>query len=468
VVVSLPWSPAPSLVPRDLAALRRRAIFECFKWDPQVGDVSTLAPFPLVLDAGEWARLARSAEQLAAEAALAEEALVRRPDLHDALGLPRAVRKALRRASSRGPALGCARLVRFDFHFTSDGWRISEANTDVPGGLNESSGVARLVAEHHPGCVPAGDPAARYAEALVAAAPPRPKIALAHATAFADDNQVMSFLARELESRGAQVCKLSPAHLEWREDRAQIRCAWDEGRPDVIGRFFPGEWLPNLGARGGWDRFFAESATPISNPATALLTQTKRFPLAWDALGIELPTWRALLPETRDPRAVRAEERGDWVVKPALGRVGDGVGIPGVSDAKEWKEIEKSLRRHPGEWAAQRRFEALPMQTEEGPVFPCVGVYTVDGRAAGAYGRVARRALIDARAQDVAVLVAEPERAESSRRHAEPSGQRAEPAGQRAEPAGLGSARASGARRASQELEVALRRAEVAHGEEST
>jgi hypothetical protein len=35
----------------------------------------------------------------------------------------------------------------------------------------------------------------------------------------------------------------------------------------------------------------------------------------------------------------------------------------------------------------------------------CLGVFVVDGRAAGTYGRMARVPLIDARAYDVAVLV---------------------------------------------------------------
>ncbi|MEY2794983.1 MAG: hypothetical protein RIR10_699, partial [Planctomycetota bacterium] len=35
----------------------------------------------------------------------------------------------------------------------------------------------------------------------------------------------------------------------------------------------------------------------------------------------------------------------------------------------------------------------------------CIGVYVIDGRAAGAYARVAPRALMDGRAQDAAVLL---------------------------------------------------------------
>ena len=59
---------------------------------------------------------------------------------------------------------------------------------------------------------------------------------------------------------------------------------------------------------------------------------------------------------------------------------------------------------HPGQWVAQRKFDAVPMECDAGEMFPCVGVYTVDGRAAGAYGRVAPRPLIDWRAQDTAVM----------------------------------------------------------------
>ena len=37
---------------------------------------------------------------------------------------------------------------------------------------------------------------------------------------------------------------------------------------------------------------------------------------------------------------------------------------------------------------------------------PCIGVYTVDDRVAGAYGRLSARALTDWRSRDAAVLVA--------------------------------------------------------------
>jgi hypothetical protein len=67
----------------------------------------------------------------------------------------------------------------------------------------------------------------------------------------------------------------------------------------------------------------------------------------------------------------------DWVLKPALGRVGDGIGITGATEEKDWKTIRRDMRRRPGSWAAQRRFTALPLRTAEGDLFPCIGVYTV-------------------------------------------------------------------------------------------
>ena len=38
-------------------------------------------------------------------------------------------------------------------------------------------------------------------------------------------------------------------------------------------------------------------------------------------------------------------------------------------------------------------------------IHACLGVYVIDGRAAGVYARVSRKPLIDGRAQDAAVLL---------------------------------------------------------------
>jgi glutathionylspermidine synthase len=396
----------PPLDDEAFEAVRRRAIFDCCKWDPQVGDTPSLAPFPLVLEPREWRGLADAAEALARETIAAEEELLRRPELHGRLGLPRNVRRRLAETPRLGATAGAARVLRFDFHPTADGWRVSEVNSDVPGGFIEAGGIARLVAARYPGFRPAGDPAGALADAVARAAPAGRLVCLVHATAYTDDRQVMAYLARRIEERGRRTWLGSPAHLRWEDGRARVACDWLQAPVDLLLRFFPSEWLPETPRACGWPHFFRGGRTPVGNPAHAILTQSKRLPLLWDELGTRVDAWRALLPETRSPRDAPSPN-GAWIVKPALGRVGDSIGIAGVAEPKDLRAAERDARRRPGHWVAQRRFESVPVATDAGAVHACVGVFTVDGRAAGAYGRVAPRALIDWRAQDAAVLVRE-------------------------------------------------------------
>ena len=401
-----PWVCVQPLDAGQFARMKRRAIFDCYKWDPQVGDVCVIARHPLVITREAWAEVTRLAEALAVETLAAEAELVTRPDLHGALGLPFSVRHALRDAATVGATRGAARLIRFDFHFTSDGWRISEANCDVPGGLNEASGFPALIAEHYSWAAPVGDPGTAYVRALAAHAGPNGTTAFVHATAYSDDQQMMLFVARKLEAEGIRTHLASPDHLRWNGDAASLSAAWWKGPLDLIVRFFPAEWMGGLPKASGWQRLFAGGATAVSNPGTAILVQSKRFPLIWDALRTPLPTWRALLPETRDARNAPWATSDQWVVKPALGRVGESIGIRGVVDAKDMRQISRSVRWAPGAWVAQRRFDLLPIEVAGVRIFPCLGVYTLDTRVIGAYGRLAPVPLIDSRAADAAVLAA--------------------------------------------------------------
>ncbi|MBI5485778.1 MAG: glutathionylspermidine synthase family protein [Deltaproteobacteria bacterium] len=398
-----PFRAAPPLPPGVFAEVRRRTIFEACKWDPQVGDVAVLAEFPLVLEPAAWSELAVLAEALGRETLAAEAELVARPELQRRLGLPWSVRRALRRAATDGAPPGAARFMRFDFHDTPDGWRISEVNSDVPGGWNEASGFAGIVAGHYPDLAPTGDPAGALADAAVRATGAGGETALLHATAYSDDHQVMAFLGGRIVERGGRIRLCSPGQLDWRDGRAHL--VGNGARPfDLLLRFFPAEWLPNLPRGAGWRRHFAGGRTPAANPATAVLTQSKRFPVVWDELRTPLPTWRALLPETRDPRGIEPHDES-WVFKPALGRVGEGIGLVGATSARDWRAIRRELHRRPGSWVAQRRFVVRPLAAPGGPVRVCLGVYVVDGRACGVYGRLARGPLIDAGAREAAVLL---------------------------------------------------------------
>jgi glutathionylspermidine synthase len=402
-----PWVPVAPLGDEAFAEFRRRAIFDCCKWDPQVGDACVLARHPLVIRAEAWREVTAHAEALARETLGLEAALAERPRLHRRLGLPRAIRRALGTIASRGPSRGAARLVRFDFHFTDEGWRISEANTDVPGGLNEASGFPPLLAKRYPAFTPAGDPAAAYVSAAGPVAPETgAHVAFVHATAYSDDQQMMLFLARRFAYAGFHTHLASPSHLRWRDGRAHLDGPDWRGPLDLVVRFFPSEWLTLLPRATDWPALFVGSRTPLSNPATAVLTQTKRMPLVLDALPFAAPAWHALLPETRDPRDVPRRSTDEWVLKPALGRVGEDVLVPGVLDRKRDRQIRRAARFWPSQWVAQRRFQVVPLEIAGERRYPCLGVYTLDARVVGAYGRVASRPLIDSQAEDAAVLVA--------------------------------------------------------------
>jgi hypothetical protein len=124
LVMDRPRATSP-LDPETFARVRESAIFECFKWDPQVEDVSVLTPFALAISRETWEALSSLAEQLARETIAAEMSLLQHEGLHRKMGFSRAIRKALRSAAA-SPAVAATRFMRFDFHYTSDGWRISE------------------------------------------------------------------------------------------------------------------------------------------------------------------------------------------------------------------------------------------------------------------------------------------------------------------------------------------------------
>jgi hypothetical protein len=396
------WGCTPALDSQQFEAMRRRMVLDCCKWDPQVGDVSTLAPFAIVLPAAVWRQLAGLAERLTVEAFRAEEELLSRPELLGRLGLPGALRDVLANWSLP-PTATVARVVRFDFHPTATGWRISEANTDVPGGYTEAVNLPRLMAGHFPDLQPAaGEPAAELVAALARCGR---RIALLCAAGYVEDQQVVAYLAARLRALGCTAHVGHPRQVCWRSSVAHVRLTEYCGAVDAVFRFYQGEWLGHLPASTGWPAYLRGGETPVCNPGTALLTESKRFPLTWERLKTPLPTWRRLLPETGDPRAVRWQHDPGWLLKTAFCNTGDTVAIRELMGAWRWRWLEWQVRLRPGQWVAQRRFEPLPLATPVGPRYLCLGVYTVNGRAAGIYGRMAPRPLIDFAAVDVAVLV---------------------------------------------------------------
>jgi glutathionylspermidine synthase len=382
-------------------------VLNCCKWDPQVGDVATLAPFPLLIGRAEWQGLCSTAEALARELIAAEAELLGRPDLHRTLAVPRPLRSVLRDTRDIDPTPAAVRTLRFDFHWTTDGWRISEVNSDVPGGFAEASELTRLFADHGGAsanlAIP-GDPAAAWADAVAAAAGVAP-VALLSAPGFMEDFQVVSYMATRLAERGVAAHLAAPSQIAWDAGHARLRAAWYDGPVGAVVRFFQAEWMARLPQCCNWRPLVAGGRTPVTNPGTSVLTESKRFPLAWEHFVAALPTWRRTLPETRDPRAAPWRRDDGWLLKSAFCNTGDTVAARDLVSPQHWRSAARGALLWPGHWVAQRRFEMVPVRTPFGDVYPCVGVYTIDGRACGAYTRIAMRAVIDYRAVDVALLV---------------------------------------------------------------
>ncbi|MEZ0256202.1 MAG: glutathionylspermidine synthase family protein [Chthoniobacter sp.] len=401
-----PYRAGAPMPPEVFETIRRRSLLEGCKWDAQVGDIATLASFPLVLDAATARQLAMWAEALSAEAFAAEEEILHRPDLLPLLGLPTPLRHAL---SASGPLTPAAvRTIRFDFHFTTDGWRISEANSDVPGGFTEASHFAALVAAQYPTCHIIGNPGETWAQAMAQRIGDGGHVALLSAPGLMEDLQVVSFLARQLVAGGIAGQIVTPGQIIWRDRRAYLH---GHAAPlAAIVRFFQGEWLVDWSDNSGWEYFFRDGLTPIAHPGLAMITESKRFPLLWPHLTTALPTWKLLLPESSDPRDVPWMDDDGWLVKRAFSNTGDFVIMRSTSNRTNWSATCKAVRREPESWVAQRRFIALPLTTPLGDLFPCIGVYTIDGRAAGIYARLSRSPVVDFRAIDIAALIEDEQR----------------------------------------------------------
>jgi glutathionylspermidine synthase len=398
-----PYRCGDRLDPEAFARVRRSLVLEHCKWDPQVGDVGTLADFPLIMPRRTWRELAKWSEALTTEAMLAEREIASRPELYARLGLPRRLRGALRSSRSEAWDDRTPRAMRYDFHLTREGWRISECNADVPGGYAEASAFTAMMARHHRVAVPTGDPGAQWASAIARTAEGA-DVALVSAPGFMEDFQVVHYLASRLRQMGIRAHCSQPRQIEWMDGAAFL----GGNRLGAVLRFYQAEWLTNLPRSTRWWNYFRATRTPVYNPGTCVLIESKRFPLVWDDLSsTQLTTWRRLLPACADPREVPWRTDDSWLLKTAFCNTGDTVSARSLMTPARWANVARSARWFPGQWIAQMRFEPLPLATPLGDVFPCIGVYTIDGRACGAYARISHGPIVDYAAIDVALLIEE-------------------------------------------------------------
>jgi len=381
-------------------------IFNCYKWDPQFLDNNTVAKHVLVITEEEYKKLQSLTEKVDSETIKAEEFLNNNLHLAKPLALPKKIYKELKRMKNY-EADKHIRLMRYDFHPTVDGkWALSEVNSDVPGGFAEASlipQVARaLFGEEKYSYINFGD---ILVNAIAKKVKTQGRIMLVHCTCYSDDRQVMQFLGDKLKNMGYSVIYGAADHLRFENNEAISILDGNEGKVDGIFRFTPLEWLKDIKPKY-WDGYF-DTVTPSCNHPIAIFAQTKRFPLIWDVLeesGINLSTWRKLLPDTIEVKA--AKEKDGYIYKPACGRVGENISIKEACSDEEYKEIMKDVRKHPKEYLAQKKFESQPITSDDGKKYHvCLGSYTVDGKHAGFYARISKTPRIDSNAADIPVLI---------------------------------------------------------------
>ncbi len=295
--------------------------------------------------------------------------------------------------------------MRFDFHPTRNGWKISEVNSDVPGGYTEAWNLPRLLAAHLPDNLePAGNPGMTWARSI-AAKTHEGRVALIAAPGYMEDRQLIMFMAKLLRDAGCDAEIADIRQLTWRGGHAYLHQNHADTAIDAVLRFYQAEWLTNRPRPTGWQHYFVGGKTPVTNPPAAILTESKGFPLVWDRLRTPMDTWRELLPVTRSVHGTQWRNSDHWILKGKYSNNGDEVIFPDKADPGTVRRLARSLWWSPRAWVLQERFNATPLDTPAGPMNACLGVYVVEGEPVGIYGRLSSGPVVDYAAMDVAVLI---------------------------------------------------------------
>lgn len=393
---SEPWKIGES----ERTELYRALRFEHFKWDTFSAGGFTILPEVMVVSEALHQQVVQTVEALSQGLAALEARVQQDPQRLDQLGIPRALHPLV--AADTGPLFQCA---RYDLFPCDDGrLMVSEFNEDVPGGFNEAVGLPQLL----------GDPGsgrrweAGLRDALVSAFAGSEGVALLYATSFSEDLQHMLILERWLREAGHATVLGSPAHLS-RSFWGQLRVL--DTPIQAAFRFYPGEWMPRLPNFPLWRRILPRLR--MMNPLRHMIRQSKKVFEVWWAESEGDPQTRALLeahaprtwtygPQWREP-LLDAPHR--WVLKRVFGRMGDGVVMGSLVSAAEWERALKAAQDRPRDWCVQECFQVSPLGFAEGPLYPTLGAYVVQGRFAGYYSRVAPRPFLTHEALHVATVI---------------------------------------------------------------
>lgn len=384
---------------------RLSLMFDCYKWDPQFEDHNTVAKYAIVLTQEEYKELKYLTESIDVETRIAEDFLNKNLDLAKPLELSKKVKQEVASMGNYNPQRH-VRLMRYDFHPTTNGWAVSEVNSDVPGGFAEATlwphAAMEALGDNNYLTIDFGS---ILLNAITSKVKHGGRIMLVHCTCYSDDRQCMQFLGDRLNAMGYQAIYAAADHLKFENGKAISILDGYEGEVDAIIRFTPLEWVKDLKPKR-WSGYFNTDTVSCNHPI-AIFAQTKRFPFVWDVLeknGISMQTWRKLLPETIEVSQVRGQT--GFIYKPAYGRVGENISIKESCSEKEYKKIMSAVALSPKKYIAQKKFISKPLIGDDGKEYHvCMGSYTVDGRHAGFYARISETPRIDSNAADIAVLI---------------------------------------------------------------
>lgn len=383
--------------PLALPELSRSLRFDHLVWDGYVAGKRRVDLHPLVLD--------RRTHEDARDAALSTYAAVREIarlalDSSDEAEKYRFSPRLLALAEAARLANDHGRLVRVDLLLAEDGrFRACEVNADCPGGLNETVGLPALLkrAGYRHTNQGAYDVVGELARALVTASggpgSPRGKVGLVFATAYAEDLQVCALVERAVLAAGGRAVRAAPTALSVRGDT----CFAGDAPVSVLYRFFPTEHFAEWPEAHEVARLVAARRLSAMSSFSCMFEQSKLlfergFSLLnhWSASTAQ--TLRTRFPETRSPiDAPLLAERADWVLKKALGRVGDEVFVGALETDEEWRKLVDGVSRAvlAGEpWIAQRFVKQRTVPTPWGPRYSTLGAYVLDGRFVGYFARL--------------------------------------------------------------------------------
>jgi len=390
-----------SALPADvMARIERTLQVRHFKWDTQVGDQRVLSPQPLLISETEWNRLCSQAEQAAQEISSFEQGVAGNESLQVKICLPRLFRKLLTPSASSD-----LRVLRFDFHPTDSGWIVSEVNSDVPGGFTEASHLPKLYEPYQAGFLCPLSPLQVWGEMLESELG-KARVALLYAPGYLEDQQVVLALSRELHDRGlAPYLIQSPESLRWINGQAHLRADTRIHFAAVV-RFYQAEWLSQLPRRVGWEPLFRpNTSTRVVNPSLSVISESKRLPLIFPLLASSSAVCREIFASCADPRDVTRPTQEKWVLKAAYANTGDHVYLGSELRPSHWRKLLRVAQRYPEQWVLQERFETISLSSTFGSVKPCLGIFVIGGRAAGAYVRLSHTQITDAFALEAPLFI---------------------------------------------------------------